>query len=185
MVCVDFAPQILLCRVQFLYIKVKVSCTEEKAVLREVPHSPVCWLSRSINKQAMFLSWSPLPRRFACRPFFFFLKSLLNLLQHCFCFTFWLFGWEARVIFPPRPRIKSTPWKAKSEPLEHQGGPCKHLDFVPQIHPKGRFSPPHWEWAEQGWWIETQARSALGTCGFVGLLTKPVGQGLFIFILTL
>lgn len=72
MVCVDFAPQILICRVQFLYIKVQVSCTEEKAVLIEVPHSPVCWLSRWINKQAMFLSWSPLPRRFACRPFFFF-----------------------------------------------------------------------------------------------------------------
>ena len=176
MVYVDFAPQTLICRVQFIYIKVKVSCTEEKAILIEVAYSPVSWLSPWINKQARFLSWSPLLRPFACRAFFFFfLKSLLNLLQHCFCFPFWLFGREARVISPPQPRIKPAPWKAKSEPLEHQGGPRKHLDFVPQTHPKGRFSPPHWQWAEQGWWIVTQIRSALGTCWLMGLLTKPTG----------
>ena len=33
------------------------------------------------------------------------LKSLLNLLQYCFCFMFWLFGQEARGILAPPPGI--------------------------------------------------------------------------------
>ena len=46
MVYVDFAAQILICRAQFMYIKVKVSCTEEKAILIEATYSPVSWLSQ-------------------------------------------------------------------------------------------------------------------------------------------
>ena len=29
---------------------------------------------------------------YSLRIFFFFFKSLMNLLQYCFCFTFWFFG---------------------------------------------------------------------------------------------
>ena len=55
-----------------------------------------------------------------------FLKSLLNLLQHCFCFMFWFFDGKACRILTPQPGIKLNPlhWKVKSSPLDHQGGPC-------------------------------------------------------------
>ena len=36
----------------------------------------------------------------------FFLESLLNLLQDCFCFMFWFFGHEACGILVPRPGIE-------------------------------------------------------------------------------
>ena len=42
-------------------------------------------------------------RFFLCGPF---LKSLLNLLQHCFCFVFWLFGHEACGILTSLPGIE-------------------------------------------------------------------------------
>ena len=35
-------------------------------------------------------------------------KSLLNMLQYCFCFKFWFFGHEACGIMAPRPRIEPT-----------------------------------------------------------------------------
>ena len=38
-----------------------------------------------------------------------FLKSLLNLLQYCFCFMFWFFGPEACGILAPRTGIEPTP----------------------------------------------------------------------------
>ena len=39
-----------------------------------------------------------------------FLKSLLNLLQYCFCFMyFWIFGREACGILTPQPGIKPAP----------------------------------------------------------------------------
>ena len=38
-----------------------------------------------------------------------FLKSLLNLLQYCFCFMFWFFGRQACNILTPWPGIKPTP----------------------------------------------------------------------------
>ena len=38
-----------------------------------------------------------------------FLKSLLNFLQYCFCFTFWFFGSETSRIFGPQPGIEPTP----------------------------------------------------------------------------
>ena len=42
---------------------------------------------------------------FECGPLW---KSLLNLLQHCFCSLFWFFGHEVCGILAPRPRIKPT-----------------------------------------------------------------------------
>ena len=63
---------------------------------------------------------------FWCGPF---LKSLLNLLQYCFCFMFWFFGHKAQGTLPPQPGIKSAflalegglnPWTTRE---------------VPQIHP--------------------------------------------------
>ena len=47
--------------------------------------------------------------------FFFFLmwtiffKSLLNLLQYCFCFMFWFFGCQACGIFTPQPGTEPAP----------------------------------------------------------------------------
>ena len=41
-----------------------------------------------------------------CGPF---LKSLLNLLQYCFCFMFWFFGREACGILTSRPGIEPAP----------------------------------------------------------------------------
>ena len=39
----------------------------------------------------------------------FFKKSLLNLLQYCFCFMFWIFGLEACGILTPWPGIRLIP----------------------------------------------------------------------------
>ena len=36
------------------------------------------------------------------------LKSLLNLLQNCFCFMFWFFNLEACGVLAPYPGMKST-----------------------------------------------------------------------------
>lgn len=44
-------------------------------------------------------------KTFWCGPFW---KSLLNLLQHCFCFLIWFFGHKVFGILAPRPRIKPT-----------------------------------------------------------------------------
>ena len=38
-----------------------------------------------------------------------FLKSLLNLLQYCFYFTFWFFGHKPCGILGPQPRIEPVP----------------------------------------------------------------------------
>ena len=35
--------------------------------------------------------------------------KVLSLLQHCFCFMFWLFGPEAYGVLAPRPGIRSAP----------------------------------------------------------------------------
>ena len=49
--------------------------------------------------------------------FFSFFKSLLNLLQYCFCFMFWFFGHEACGIFAPQPGIEPTPPALEGEVL--------------------------------------------------------------------
>ena len=51
---------------------------------------------------------------FWCGPF---LKSLLNLLQYCFCFMFWAFGCEACGILAHPPGIKPTPHELDSKVL--------------------------------------------------------------------
>ena len=45
------------------------------------------------------------------------LKSLLNLLQYCFCFMFWLFGQKACGILGPQPEIKPAPPALEGEVL--------------------------------------------------------------------
>ena len=45
------------------------------------------------------------------------LKSLLNLLQHCFCFMFWLFGQKACGMLGPQPGIKPVPPALEGEVL--------------------------------------------------------------------
>ena len=56
---------------------------------------------------------------------FVFLKSLLNLLQYCFCFMLCLFGRKACGLLAPQPGVEPAPphWKAKCKPLDHQGSP--------------------------------------------------------------
>ena len=49
--------------------------------------------------------------------FNFFLKSLLNLLQYCFCFMSWFFGHETCGILAPRPGIEPTPPALEGEVL--------------------------------------------------------------------
>ena len=45
------------------------------------------------------------------------LKSLLNLLQYCFCFMFWFFGLRACGISVPLPGIEPTPPALEGEVL--------------------------------------------------------------------
>ena len=64
-------------------------------------------------------------RSFWCRPF---LKSLLNMLQCCFCFMFWFFGHKACGILAPQPGIKPTPPALEGKVLT-TGPPGKSLTF--------------------------------------------------------
>ena len=48
------------------------------------------------------------PRTEKKKLYFFFLESLLNLLQDCFCFMFWFFGHEACGILVPHPGMELT-----------------------------------------------------------------------------
>ena len=52
-------------------------------------------------------------------------KSLLNLLQYCFCFMFWFFNSESCGILALQPGFEPATlhWKVKSHPLGHQGHP--------------------------------------------------------------
>ena len=47
--------------------------------------------------------------------FFFFFKSLLNLLQYCFCVMVWFFDHEACGILAPQPGIKPAPRALEGE----------------------------------------------------------------------
>ena len=53
-----------------------------------------------------------------------FFKSLLNLLQNCFCFMFWIFVLEACGILAPRPGIEPAPPALEGEVLTN-GPPGK------------------------------------------------------------
>ena len=60
---------------------------------------------------------------FGCGPF---LKSLLNLLQYCFCFMFWFSGHEACGILAPQPGMEPTPHALEGKVLT-TGLPGKSL----------------------------------------------------------
>ena len=51
---------------------------------------------------------------FLCGPF---LKSLLNLLQYCFCLMFWFFGREACGMLAPQPGLEPNPPALEGEGL--------------------------------------------------------------------
>ena len=53
-------------------------------------------------------------------------KSLLNLLQYCFCFILWLFGCEARGALATGPGIEPTPPALEGKVLT-TGPPGKSL----------------------------------------------------------
>ena len=61
-----------------------------------------------------------------------FLKSLLNLLQYCFCFIFHFFGPEAYEILAPQPGIKPVPPSLEGKVLTTgPPGKCPYLYFKP------------------------------------------------------
>ena len=74
-------------------------------------------------------------RYFGCGPF---LKSLLNLLQCCFCFMFWFFGLGACGILAPQPGIKPIPPALEGEVLT-TGPPGESQKMVYKRHTK-----EHW-----------------------------------------
>ena len=86
-----------------------------------VSHGPNCSAARGIlpgqGSNPYPLHWQadsqPLRHQGSPGPF---LKSLLNLLQYCFCFMFWFFGHEACGILAPNQGSNphSLHWKAKS-----------------------------------------------------------------------
>ena len=74
-------------------------------VLRLLEHAPqtsICFI------------YPPTFFKIICGPFF---KSLLNLLQYCFCFMFWYFGHEACGILAPPPWISDPPPALEGEVL--------------------------------------------------------------------
>ena len=81
----------------------------------------LCWMLFHWETVPLITSWLHIfidfqrlkKNFFGCEPF---LKSLLNLLQYFFWFTFWFFGQQACEILAPWPGIKPRPlpWKAKS-----------------------------------------------------------------------
>ena len=85
-------------------------------------------------------------------PFFFFflrffdvdpfLKSLLDLLQYCFCFMFWFFGPKACWILVPWPGIHNVPPALEGKILT-TGPPEKSYDsmFQSSCHPPHRWNP--------------------------------------------
>ena len=57
------------------------------------------------------------------------LKSLLNLLQYCFCLIFWYFGHKSHGILVPQQGIEPTPSALESEVLT-TGSPGKSLLLI-------------------------------------------------------
>ena len=73
---------------------------------------------------SLYLKWISC-RQHIVRSFFLF-KSLLNLLQYCFCFMFWFFGHEACVILALQRGIEPIPPALEGEVLT-TGQPGKSL----------------------------------------------------------
>ena len=82
---------------------------------------------------------------FWCGPF---LKSLLNLLQYCFCFMLWIFGPEACEILAPWPRIEPALPALEGEVLT-TGPPGKSQMFAVLSHCFGVFGSKN----ELTWWL--------------------------------
>ena len=62
---------------------------------------------------------------------YYFFKSLLNLLQYCFCFMLWFFGQEACEILAPWPGIEPASTALASEVLTTvQPGNSLYFDFL-------------------------------------------------------
>ena len=74
---------------------------------------------------------------FFCGPF---LKSLLNLLQYCFCFMFWVFGPQVCGVLVPQPVIEPAPLVLEGEVLTPRL-PGKSLS---QLLKSGSFSSAKW-----------------------------------------
>ena len=68
---------------------------------------------------------------FSVKIFFFgvdqFLKLLLNLLQYCFSYMFWLFGHEAYGILTPQTGIKPAIPVSEGQALDGQGSPSINI----------------------------------------------------------
>ena len=63
-----------------------------------------------------------------------FFKSLLNLLQYCFCFMFWFLGFKAYGILAPWPKIKPSTPELEDEVLTtEQPGKSIKLKFWENI----------------------------------------------------
>ena len=86
-------------------------CLPLIVIVEDISYCPIClriWIFLNLD-----FSFSLIFKRFFwCGPF---LKSLLNLLQYCFCFTFHFFGHEACGISAPRPGIEPTPPELEGE----------------------------------------------------------------------
>ena len=61
------------------------------------------------------------------------LKSLLNLLQYCFCSVFWHFGDEARGIWAPPPGMEPTP--LLEDRVLNIGSPGRSLTHLIVVYP--------------------------------------------------
>ena len=100
----------------------------EKHVLHE--HCGISWSIVAIQSQSITV-WGA-SRIKHLKVFFFwcgpFLKSLLSLLQHCFCLMFWLFGHKAYGILAPWPGIEPAPPALEGEILT-TGLPGKPLEI--------------------------------------------------------
>lgn len=92
----------------------------------KLPRDLPGWKSEGLSSAIYFFFSTKI---FSCGPFS---KSLLSLLQYCFCFTFWVFGLMAYRILAPQPRFKPTflHQKVKSTSLTGKTGlSADHPDF--------------------------------------------------------
>ena len=68
-------------------------------------------------------------------------KSLLNLLQYCFCFPFWFFGRKACGILVPDQGLNTHPWHWKVNQWTSREDP-----LLCDLNPKGSPTISSWKW---------------------------------------
>ena len=88
----------------WLYHTVVLICIS--LMISNVEHLFMCLLATSSLEKCLFKCFTH-----------FFLKSLLNLLQYCFCFVFWFFGREACGILAPQSGVEPAPPALEGEVL--------------------------------------------------------------------